>query len=252
MMMQKYRVTAISGLFLSAIAVTGIPQAAIAAEEEGSGEYRPPVCEPAITTGFTRCNYEGGDNYIGYLENGVPNGRGTYVYGTGDRYEGEFLDGRPSGRGRFVKEDDSRYEGIFANGVIIDGAAIFPNGDRYDGAFQVVQNVESGEISSQPGGLGKLTFVNGNRYEGEFYAGQPFGRGMFVHRDGSYCTGQFFNQAFDGKGACAFSNGARYEGEWRGAVPHGTGTLVRRDGSTFTGLFRDGQPLPLVPGADKK
>ena len=60
-------------------------------------EYRPPYCEPKITTGQAKCNYENGDNYQGNLVNSVPDGNGIYVYANGDRYEGELLNGKFQG-----------------------------------------------------------------------------------------------------------------------------------------------------------
>ncbi|MDY6784506.1 MAG: MORN motif-containing protein [Cyanobacteriota bacterium] len=238
------------GVFLSAallFELAGLlapPEAAMA--QEGAGE-RPPICEPAVLSGFTRCNYEGGDNYVGFVANGLPNGRGTFVYSGGDRYEGEFRNGLPNGRGRFVFQDDARYEGTFRNGVFVSGRAIYSNGDVYEGSFDVVRNVESGEVSSQPGGRGTFRFANGSRYVGEFFAGQPFGKGTFVHVVNGVqrlrCDGQFFNESLDGKGTCTYNNGDRYQGEYRQGLPHGTGTLIRSDGSRFSGLFRGGQPF---------
>lgn len=223
----------------------GLPQTAIAQQGNQEGK-RPPICQPAVLSGFTRCNYEGGDNYVGYILNGLPNGRGTFVYTGGNRYEGEFRNGLPNGRGRFIFQDDARYEGNFVNGVFRSGRAIYANGDVYQGTFSVVQNVSSGEISSQPGGRGTFRFANGSRYTGEFFAGQPFGKGVFIHvvdgQERGRCQGQFFNQALDGKGTCTYPNGDRYVGEYRQALPHGTGTLYRPNGTRFRGLFRDGVP----------
>ena len=91
-------------------------------------DYRPPYCEPRITTGQAKCNYDNGDNYEGSLVDGVPDGNGIYVYANGDRYDGRFRNGRPNGQGTFIFADDSRYEGTFQNGNIIDGRVIYDNG----------------------------------------------------------------------------------------------------------------------------
>lgn len=231
-------------LLFNCVGILARPEVAIA--QEGDAE-RPPICQPAVLSGFTRCNYEGGDNYVGYVANGLPNGRGTFVYAGGDRYEGEFRNGLPNGRGRFIFQDDARYEGTFRDGVFVSGRAIYSNGNVYEGSFEVVRNVESGEISSQPAGIGRFIFANGSRYEGEFFAGQPFGKGTFVHVvegvQRMRCDGQFFNEALDGKGTCRYPNGSRYEGELRQGLPHGTGTLIGPDGSRYSGLFRGGRPF---------
>ena len=92
-------------LLLSTIGLVSLGHRAIAQEDSSESEYVPPYCEPAIESGFARCNYDDGANYIGYLEGGVPSGRGTYTSAEG-RYEGEFLNGRPSGQGRYILSDD--------------------------------------------------------------------------------------------------------------------------------------------------
>jgi hypothetical protein len=235
-----------AAVFFELVGGASLPSRAIAQTNNPASE-RPPICQPSVLSGFTRCNYAGGDNYVGYVVNGLPNGRGTFVYSGGNRYEGEFRNGLPNGRGRFVFQDDARYEGTFSNGVFISGRAIYANGDVYEGPFELVRDVQSGEVSSQPGRRGRFIFANGSRYEGEFFAGQPFGRGVFIHvingAENGRCNGQFFNQNLDGKGTCTYKNGDRYQGEYRQGLPHGTGTLTRRNGSRFSGLFRDGKPF---------
>jgi hypothetical protein len=201
-------------------------------------------CEPDIANGFARCNTPAGDNYLGYLQNGKPSGRGVYIYSNGDRYEGEWSNGVPNGEGRFVFADDARYEGRFQNGQIVEGSAIYTNGDRYTGTFEVVQYADSGLLTSQPSGRGSLIFSNGNRYDGEFFAGVPFGRGKFTHTTGTVCEGYFLNLNFDAHEAtCSYPNGSRYRGELRLARPHGTGTMTLPNGTQVSGAFRDGQPV---------
>jgi len=206
-------------------------------------QYRPPSCEPRITTGRAKCNYESGDNYEGNLVNGVPDGQGIYVYANGDRYEGRFRNGRPNGQGTFIFANDARYEGTFQDGVIVNGRVIYETGEIYEGQFGIVQEVQSGNISSQPDGRGRFTYPNGDYYEGEFFAGSPFGQGVFVRADGSRCQGQFFNQGLDARGTCTFVGGIRYEGELRGGIPHGKGTLTYPDGRRVAGEFREGKPF---------
>jgi hypothetical protein len=216
------------------------PISSLAQEPKGEGT-RPPYCEGSPPTGRVKCNYEGGDNYEGDFVNGKPDGKGIYVYVNGDRYDGMFRNGLPNGRGLFIFKDDARYDGVFENGTMKQGTVVFPNGNRYIGEFQVVRNVETNVISSQPGGRGQFIYVNGDRYVGQFFAGSPFGPGVLTRTDGTRCTGQFLNQDLDAKAKCTFPSGIRYEGELRKGIPHGVGTMIDTKGRRFPGIFRAGK-----------
>ena len=84
-------------------------------------------CEPRVTTGTAKCNYENGDNYVGQIVNSLPEGNGIYVYANGDRYEGQFRQGRPNGQGDFIFANDARYVGVIQNGVMRRGIVFFSN-----------------------------------------------------------------------------------------------------------------------------
>jgi len=212
------------------------------AQQSSQDETLVPVCIPRVASGFVKCNFENGDNYVGYIANGIIEGRGVYVYADGDRYDGEFRNGKPHGRGIFITKDDARFEGNFQNGNIIQGIVFFPDGNRYEGTFRLVAEVNSEKATSQPSGRGTFYFGGGSRYVGEFFAGQPFGRGTLIRADGSRCDGQFFNESLDAKvSSCRFSNGTTYRGELRQGVPHGHGTLTNANGQRFIGVFREGQ-----------
>lgn len=250
------------------LAVSLAPVALQPSSARAQESTRQPQCNPPnVVNGFSRCNYGENYSYYGYFENGAPNGIGTLLL-EGARYDGEFVDGYPQGQGRLVLQDDSRYEGTFSQGSIVNGAAFFPNGDRYEGGFTQISRTEevieqvpvrrlsTGEIileertvlrtfrSSQPDGRGKYVFSNGNRFEGEFFSGEPLGLGTFYHTTGTTCSGYFFTRNFDGRSCtCTYRNGDRYDGELRQGRPHGTGTMTKADGTRISGAFRDGQPV---------
>lgn len=76
------------------------------------------------------------ERYVGEMEGGRLNGRGTLSYDNGDRYEGEFRDGKPAGRGMFTFLDGRRYEGDVADGHFHGrGIYTFPDGAQYAGGF---------------------------------------------------------------------------------------------------------------------
>lgn len=263
-------------LTIALIAVAGIELVGSAiAAPAARAQDSIPVCTPLDAyrtgSGFVRCNYSDGSNYIGTIQNYQPNGRGVYVMENA-RYEGEFLDGLPHGEGRLILDNDARYEGIFEEGVLRSGTGFYTDGSRYEGGFNVFYEVttreeevtrregsddgseieyedteEIQELSAgsfQPDGQGRFVFANGNRFEGYFYAGQPLGEGTFYHTNGATCQGEFYNLNFDASNAfCSYPNGATYRGELRQARPHGTGTLTYPDGQVYQGAFRNGQPV---------
>ena len=62
--------------------------------------------------------YENGDEYIGKLKGGKPDGFGTMHYANGDVYEGDWVAGVRCGRGKFVRRGDDwedTYEGSWFN-----------------------------------------------------------------------------------------------------------------------------------------
>merc|ERR1711879_576588 len=75
--------------------------------------------KPALTSEseepktFMRKVLDNGDIYIGNLENGKPNGPGTYWYADGNIYVGNFLDGEANGQGIWKSNYGAIYVGEF-------------------------------------------------------------------------------------------------------------------------------------------
>ena len=60
--------------------------------------------------------FENGDEdndgkYLGIIENGNPNGQGTYTLSDGGTYVGEFKNGLMDGKGEMTNENDCKYLG---------------------------------------------------------------------------------------------------------------------------------------------
>jgi hypothetical protein len=83
------------------------------------------------------------------------------------------------------------------NGCV--GIFIFPNGDRYDGAFR----------NDLPDGQGVYSLSTGELYTGEFRDGAFNGNGALVFPDGSKYVGQFRDGAYDGMGIEYLANGVK-------------------------------------------
>jgi hypothetical protein len=105
-------------------------------------------------------------HYVGDIENGFPNGQGTFTFAdNGRQYVGEFKDGLPNGQGTFTHTDGGKYEGEFKDGKQHgQGTFLFTDGRKYVGEYK------DGIIHGQ----GTLTFLNGNKGIGEFRENKPW------------------------------------------------------------------------------
>ena len=54
--------------------------------------------------------------YVGEIENGLPNGQGTYTNLNGYKYVGEFKDGGRHGKGTYTWSNGRMYVGEFKDG----------------------------------------------------------------------------------------------------------------------------------------
>ncbi len=85
--------------------------------------------------------YEEGDDdnegkYVGEIDNGEPNGQGTFIWSDGSKYEGEFKDGKKNGQGTETSPDGIKYEGEWVNGKRNgQGTLTSPDGHKYEGEF---------------------------------------------------------------------------------------------------------------------
>ena len=73
--------------------------------------------------------------YVGEIENGLPNGQGTYTWSDGRKCVGEYKDGKPNGQGIFTDPNGTMYVGKYRYGKLSTG--IFYNKNR-NISFKVV------------------------------------------------------------------------------------------------------------------
>lgn len=114
-----------------------------------------------------------GGQYLGYYRKGlrgnpeikkdVPGetnpAEGTFTYANGDVYVGQWKDGKKHGAGSYsYAKDGTKLVGEWEAGKILNGKWILPNGTYYIGAF---------------------------RYN------KPYGRGLWIFRDGNQLVGEF-------------------------------------------------------------
>ena len=103
--------------------------------------------------------------YKGEVENGVPNGQGTFTFISGSKYVGEWKNGEPYGQGTFTFLDGWKYEGGWVFGKYHgQGTWTSPSGYKYDGEWK--DGMRSGQ--------GTETWSSGWKYVGEWREGKPW------------------------------------------------------------------------------
>ena len=130
--------------------------------------------------------YSDGSRYSGPLKEGLPHGRGIFIFkvpnpSNRQRYEGEFVEGRLEGQGILRFTNGKVFEGQFHNSQIHgEGVFKWPDGVVYVGEC----------ANDNSNGRGKLTTLNGSEI-GTFRDGQlwdgtlTYGRGwQKVYRGG--------------------------------------------------------------------
>ena len=136
------------------------------------------------------CTHTGtGDTWRGNMCEGLPRGKGTYVYGnTQLKVEGSICGSM----------DALKFDG--------EGSMEWPDGSRYDGDLK----------DSRFDGQGTFAWANGDRYAGAWRGGQRHGRGKLE----SFNKSLLQSTAIEGK-----VNSMVYEGEWENDLMHGNGTM---------------------------
>ena len=136
--------------------------------------------------------------YIGEVENGLPEGKGTWYGDNGNRYEGYWRNGIKEGKGIFYYNNGDRYEGDFRNGEK-EGKGIYyyKSGNRYEGDNR----------NDKKEGKGIFYWNNGDRYEGDYRNDKIEGKGIYYYSNGDREMGDYYNGEEIGKHVTLTSNG---------------------------------------------
>ena len=171
----------------------------------------------------------GGAEWIGELEDYVPNGQGTYIYKNGDKYVGEVIDGFPDGQGILVNVDGSVFIGTFEGGVSSNGTFTDTDGDEYIGDV----------INCVPTGEGTYYYSDGSFHNGNWDDGQLQGHGSYTDQHGGKFIGEFVDSSVNGQGSYEYSDGSTFVGSWVDDEFQGQGIFTDEDGNQFTGRWND-------------
>ena len=211
--------------------------------------------------------------YEGTIENGKPNGIGTYTSPSGNQYIGGFKDGKKHGQGTFSYTSGSKYQGEFMDGKKHgQGTFTSSNGNQYVGQWK----------KGKKNGQGDFIYASGAMYQGEFKDDKQHGQGTFRWKNGAKRVGEFrkgkiwnisefsknnkihkkwvngvmvfekkkemllYLRNQNGKWIWLKSGNEEYDGKYVGSIdsngiPGGSGTLSLPDGNKYEGEWKDGE-----------
>lgn len=181
-------------------------------------------------TGYGTRYYEGG-YYVGYLENGVRHGEGTYYWDSGAVYTGDWVHGDREGTGTMTYDDGAVYKGKWKNDQRNGkGKITYTNGNSYDGQWK----------DDDFHGTGTYTWKDGSVYKGDWSKGKRSGEGTMTWADGTVYTGKWSKDERNGEGTMTWPSGDKYVGQFKNGYRHGVGTYYYPNGNVFTGDWVDG------------
>lgn len=154
-----------------------------------------------------------GDRYEGYYEENKKHGFGKMVYTskTGDEEEEAAEDEKPSMRaGTYLGYFTAGLRGTKAQGgdaAMSEGTFTYANGDIYVGQWQNGKKHGRGSYSYAKDGTkligdwvqgkmqsGEWIFPNGTFYSGKFRYNKPFGKGVWIFKNGNQLTGEYIQK----------------------------------------------------------
>ena len=114
--------------------------------------------------------------YEGEIENGVPNGYGSFTTPDGEKYVGEFKNGGMNGQGTYTWSHGGKYVGEWEKGKINGyGTQTLPNRSKYVGEFK----------NGERNGHGTMTLIDGGYFRGEWKYGSPW-NGTSYYKGGKF------------------------------------------------------------------
>jgi hypothetical protein len=172
--------------------------------------------------------------YIGQIQNGKPNGQGTFTFPGGNKYVGGWKDDKRNGQGTFTWSGGNKYVGKWKDDRKDDqGTFTSSNGEKYIGKWK----------DDKKDGQGTYTSSNGEKYIGEWKDDKRNGQGIKTWYDGDKYVGEWKDGKQNGQGTYTYSNGMKYVGE-RKEDKRWNGTQYDKDGNIL-GKYVNGSYRPI-------
>jgi hypothetical protein len=151
--------------------------------------------------------------YAGRLPNNKLDGEGTKILRDGTIEKGEFRKNKLDGEGTKTFPDGTIYEGTFKDGKLTSGSIKMPNGYTVTGDF-ITQKIKRKNGITENGIFSADKLIRGTRTRTVIDEGIPMNI-MF--------TGNFINDALEGKGSMTFEGDSIIEGDFsQGWLTKGT------------------------------
>ena len=202
---------------------------------------------------YKKIKYKNGDEYEGYLNNNIKEGRGklkikngveykglwsndnfikgNIKYKNGEIYDGDCIDYKRDGEGKMIYNNGNVYNGDWKNDKINGkGTMKYYNNDEYNGNW----------INDKKEGDGEMIYNNGDKYNGNWINDKRNGIGNLTYKNGNIYIGNWSNDIKKGKGQLEFKEGY-YEGEWENDELNGNGKIYYKSGKIFEGFFINGK-----------
>lgn len=91
-------------------------------------------------------------------------------------------------------------------------------------------------------GVGLLLFGgSGTGYvkEGMWKNGELNGIARWIYSNGTYYSGEYLNDKWEGNGVIVYEGGNHYNGQWKNGFYHGYGTMYHKDGTAECGRWEN-------------
>lgn len=178
--------------------------------------------------------FANGSKYVGELKDDKFNGQGTFTLGSGAQFVGEYKDGKRDGQGILTYSDRSKYVGEFKN-------------DKFNG--QGIEYASNGSVTSH-GIWADDKLVRSELVQQASVANQAVAvasaQPNISPNNLPACPPRgIFNNCFT---SYTFPNGLKYVGAWKENKYHGQGTLFASNGSVISeGLWAEGNFVRSAP-----
>ena len=137
-----------------------------------------------------------------------------------------------NGDGKMIYPDGGKYEGAFQHGNFHGlGKFDYPGGAYYVGNWR----------KSQPEGGGRLVEADGTTYRGDFHKGKKHGPGLIIFPNNNRLKANWALDKIRGQVEFTFANGDFYVGQLDGTTLSGPGTMTYATGDVYAGQFANNQ-----------